>query len=265
MINIERIIQRVEFASVPTPKPKRVAAYARVSLGNDEMLHSLAAQVSYYNKWIHTHPGWVFAGVYADEAISGAKANRKEFNQMLTDCRNGKIDMIVTKSVSRFARNTIVLLETVRELKSIGVNVFFEEQNIDTGSSEGEFMLTLLASFAQEELVSVSENQKWKIRKMFEAGIPNNCSAFGYKYGNHKYEIVSDEAETVICIFSSFLAGNGPPTIAKELNDRGVPTRFHGIWRANTVRGILSNEAYVGKLTLQKTFRVSPITGERAL
>jgi len=146
-------------------KKTRVAAYARVSTGKDAMLHSLAAQVSYYNKMISEHEGWEFAGVYADEALTGTKDTREEFQSLISDCKAGIIDMIVVKSISRFARNTFTMLKTVRELKALGIDVFFEEQNLHTLSAEGEMVLTFLASFAQEEARSVSENMKWKIKK----------------------------------------------------------------------------------------------------
>ena len=147
-----------------------VAAYARVSSGKDAMLHSLAAQVSYYSDLIQKHPGWRYAGVYADEAMTGTKDNREEFQRLLADCRAGKIDMVITKSVSRFARNTVTSLETVRELKAMGVDVYFEEQKIHSMSGDGELMLTILSAFAQEESRSASDNQKWRIRKAFENG-----------------------------------------------------------------------------------------------
>ena len=153
-------------------RKKRVAAYARVSSGKDAMLHSLSAQVSYYNDLIQKEDGWEFVGVYSDEAITGTKEDRAGFQQMLEDCHNGKIDMVLTKSISRFARNTVTLLETVRMLKALGVDVFFEEQNIHTVSADGELMLTILASYAQEESLSASENQKWRIKKNFEEGMP---------------------------------------------------------------------------------------------
>ena len=143
---------------VQMKKLLRVAAYARVSTGKDVMLHSLAAQVSYYSEHIQSHPEWEYAGVYVDEALTGTKDNREGFQRLLADCRDGKIDRILCKSISRFARNTVTLLETVRELKGLGVSVYFEEQNIDTMSGDGEFMLSILASFAQEESRSVSEN-----------------------------------------------------------------------------------------------------------
>ena len=152
-------VSKVE--ALPRLAPEfRVAAYARVSSEKDAMRHSLSAQVSYYSNLIQSHPGWQYAGVYADEPISGTKDCREEFQRMLSDCRAGKINMIITKSISRFARNTVTLLETVRELKGLDIDVFFEEQNIHSKSADGELMLTILASYAQEESRSVSENMK---------------------------------------------------------------------------------------------------------
>ena len=167
---MERIITKVEQFIPAQPKAERVAAYARVSTGKDAMRHSLAAQISYYSDMIQKHHGWLYCGVYADEALTGTKDNRDNFQRMLRDCRAGKLDRIITKSISRFARNTVTLLETVRELKLLGVDVFFEEQNIHTLSADGELMLTILASYAQEESLSASENLKWRIRKGFEKG-----------------------------------------------------------------------------------------------
>ena len=169
---MERIVTQTRFAKTELPRAKRVAAYARVSSGKDAMLHSLSAQVSYYSKLIQNHGGWEYAGVYADEALTGTKDNRENFQRLLADCRNGKVDMILTKSVSRFARNTLTLLETIRELKNLGVDVYFEEQNIHSATSDGELMLTIIASYAQEESLSASENQKWRVRQQFQNGKP---------------------------------------------------------------------------------------------
>ena len=148
---MDRIIEKVHFDMPVQPKATRVAAYARVSSGKDAMLHSLSAQISYYSEMIQSRPGWLYAGVYSDEALTGTKENRRGFQALLEDCRAGKIDMVIVKSISRLARNTVTLLETVRELRSYGVDVYFEEQNIHTLSSEGELMLTILANYAQEE------------------------------------------------------------------------------------------------------------------
>ena len=159
-----RTIQQISFPAPMRPSLKRVAAYARVSSGKDAMLHSLSAQVSYYSEKIQKHTGWKYCGVYADEAATGTKDNREQFQKLLEKCRAGSVDLILTKSISRFARNTVTLLETVRELKDLGVDVYFEEQNIHSLSADGELMLTILASYAQEESRSASENRNVKGR-----------------------------------------------------------------------------------------------------
>ena len=161
---MDRKVQIIEKTNLELPKKKRVAAYARVSLGTEHMLHSLAAQVSYYSSLIQNNPEWEFAGVYADRDQTGTKDSRPEFQRLLADCRSGLIDMVIVKSVSRMARNTVTLLATVRELKELGIDIFFEEQNIHTMSEAGEMMLSLFAVFAQEESKNVSDNLKWRKR-----------------------------------------------------------------------------------------------------
>ena len=179
---------------VPHPqqleRKKRVVAYARVSSGKDAMLHSLSAQVSYYSDLIQGHSGWLYCGVFSDEALTGTKDDRESFQRLLTECRAGNVDMVITKSISRFARNTVTLLETVRELKGLGVDVYFEEQRIHTLSADGELMMTILASYAQEESLSASENQKWRIRKAFEQGeLIQLRFLFGYRITRDRIEI----------------------------------------------------------------------------
>lgn len=184
---------------------------------------------------------------------------------MLADCRSGKIDMIITKSLTRFARNTVTLLATVRELKLLEVDVHFEKENIHTLSSDGELMLTLLASFAQEESRSASENQKWRIQKMFEEGRPNTGNMLGYRLIDGTLQIVPEEAEIVRMIFADFLSGMGGHAIMKKLNRIGVPGKTGGIWRENTIYGILSNEKYTGNMLLQKTYRLNHISKKKMI
>ena len=259
-----KIIKKV--AHTPKLERKtRVAAYARVSSGKDAMLHSLSSQVTYYSSLIQKHGNWEYAGVYADEAMTGTKESRDEFQRLLADCRTGHIDLILTKSISRFARNTVTLLETVRELKLLGVDVFFEEQNIHTESSEGELMMTILASYAQEESLSASENQKWRIKRNFEAGKPWDCTILGYRAKNGVFEIVPEEAETVRLVFKWYLEGLGRQAIANRLNELGVPTRFERSWHQDTVFKMLRNEKYAGDLLLQKTFRTDHLTKQTRL
>ena len=174
----------------PMPKRKRVAAYARVSLEKDAMLHSLAAQVSHYSAFIQQNPAWIYTGVYADEGLTGTKESRPEFQRLLHDCRTGLIDMVIVKSISRFARNTVTLLSTVRELKGLGIDVFFERENIHSMSGDGELMLSILASFAQEESLSVSENCKWHVRKKFEQGEVTGMRMYGYRLKDRVLTIV---------------------------------------------------------------------------
>ena len=252
---MQRTIKRVEFPIPVQPKAKRVAAYARVSSGKDAMLHSLSAQVSHYSKMIQGQNGWLYCGVYADEALTGTKENRQGFQDLLAECRAGNIDMIITKSISRFARNTVTLLSTVRELKLLGVDVFFEEQNLHTMSADGELLMTILASYAQEESRSVSENQKWRVRKNFESGIPWKAYMLGYRMKDGRYEIVPEEADLVRRIYAEYLDGKGYEAIARGLNEDGIPSFFGATWHISEIGGILKNINYTGDLILQKTFR----------
>ena len=238
----------------PVHKRKRVAAYARVSSGKDAMLHSLAAQVSYYSELIQRNPEWEYAGVYADENLSGTKEARPEFQRMLRDCREGKIDRILCKSTSRFARNTVTLLETARELKGLGISVSFEKENIDTMSGDGELMLAILASLAQEESRSVSENCKWRVRKKFEQGIPTGLRMYGYDVRNGNFTILPEEAAIIQRIFHMYLDGMGSERIMRVLNAEGLPAPEGGPWNAGTIMMILRNEKYAGDLLLQKSY-----------
>lgn len=202
-----RKIEKIEVKIPTIVRPKRVAAYARVSSEKDAMLHSLSAQVSYYSSYIQSHKGWEYCGVYSDEAKTGTKDSRQGFQKLITACKDGEIDMVITKSISRFARNTVTLLETVRELKAIGVDIFFEEQNIHSLSAEGELMLTILASYAQEESFSASENQKWRIRKSFENGeLVNLRFLYGFQIKKGILTPHPDEALIVNEVFDRVIA-----------------------------------------------------------
>ena len=246
------------------PKRTRVAAYARVSDGKDTMLQSLAAQVNHYKNMIKNNPEWEFIGVYSDEALTGTKDSRTEFQQLLQDCRDGKIDMVITKSISRFARNTVTLLETVRELKAINVDVFFEEQNIHSNSGEGEMILTFLATFAQEESRSVSENMKWRIKKDFEQGIMwGGKPCLGYDLKNKQLILVPKEAEIVRMIYQLYFDGSGDEQICKILEAKGIVPKTGTRWYWSTIKAILTNVNYTGDLLLQKTFRENHLTKKR--
>ena len=255
-----RIITQTRFPKAQLPILKRVAAYARVSSGKDAMLHSLSAQVSYYSNLIQNHSGWQYVGVYADEALTGTKENRENFQRLLTDCRSGKVDMVITKSISRFARNTVTLLETVRELKNMGVDVFFEEQNIHSLSADGELMLTILASYAQEESLSASENQKWRVKQKFSNGQPWRTYMLGYRYDGEQLVIVPEEAEIVRSIFADYLDGKGVVTIMKRLNESGILTQQGFTWHQSSVQKVLRNYTYTGNLLLQTKFRENHLT-----
>ena len=260
---MERTIKRVTFHTLAAPKLKRVAAYARVSSDKDPMGHSLSAQISYFNNLIQKHPDWTLVGIYADEGITGTRADRPEFMRLFADCRAGKIDMICTKSITRFARNTVTLLETVRELKELGVDVFFEKENIHSTTSEGELMLTILASFAQEESRSASENQLWRVQKNFKEGKPWNCTMLGYRNENGQLIVVPEEAEIVRTVFRMYLEGCGTRVIAKHLNDNHILARRGNEWHEHTVFRVLNNYAYTGNLLLQQTYAENYLTKKR--
>lgn len=251
---MEKTITRLEPTTPYIPRKTNVAAYARVSSGKDAMLHSLSAQISFYSDTIQHRPGWRYIGVYADEAISGTKDTRDEFQRMLEDCRAGKIDLILTKSISRFARNTVTLLETVRELKQLNVDVYFERENIHSISGDGELMLTILASFAQEESRSTSENCKWRIRNDFKKGKPGNLRIYGYRQKKGVLIVEPKEAEIVRMIFSDYLSGMGRNLIMKKLREIGVKTLHGSAFYETQILAMLRNEKYVGDLLLQKTF-----------
>jgi len=233
---------------------KKVAAYARVSSGKDAMINSLSAQISYYSEYIQSQRDWEYVGVYADEAMTGTKESRPEFQHMIADCKAGKIDMIITKSISRFARNTVTLLETVRELKTLGVDVCFEKENIHSISGDGELMLTILASFAQEESLSVSENCKWRIRNNYEEGIPKGFTIYGYDIKKRKMTVNEGQANIVRQIFKMYLTGKGSNVIAKSLNEDGISSPMGKMWSECVIMDILKNEKYIGDLLLQKYY-----------
>jgi DNA invertase Pin-like site-specific DNA recombinase len=252
---MERIVEKVRFSGPLQHKLKRVAAYARVSSGKDAMLHSLSAQVSYYNSYIQNRPGWSYSGVYSDEALTGTKGDRPGFQRLMADCRAGNIDIVITKSISRFARNTVTLLETVRELKALGIDVFFEEQRIHTLSTEGELMLTILASYAQEESLSVSENCKWYWKQRMKEGcLVGLRDMFGYDIESGTVTVNEKEAEVVRWLFASYIDGASTTELANALTAAEVPRVGGGKWTATRVRDLLKNEKYTGNALLQKKF-----------
>ena len=249
------------FTAMPiTEKRKcRVAAYARVSTNSDEQKISYEAQVSYYTDYISAKPDWDFVQVYADKGITGTSTKHREhFNEMIADALAGKIDLIITKSVSRFARNTVDSLTTIRLLKEHGVEVYFEEQNIYSLDSKGELLLTIMSSLAQEESRNISENVTWGMRKRFADGkvaLPYK-QFLGYKKGADGVpEIVPEEAATIKLIYRLFMEGKSPAYIARFLSSCNIPSPAgRPQWRPETVKSILANEKYKGDAILQKTF-----------
>ena len=260
-----RTITKIE-STIPTiKKRKKVAAYARISMESERMNHSLSTQISYYNNLIQKNPDWEFAGVYADNGISGTStAKRDEFNRMIADAKQGKIDIILTKSIQRFARNTVDLLKAVRELKSLGIEVRFEKENINSLSGDGELMLSILASFAQEESRSISENVKWATRKRFEQGIPNGrFNVYGYRWEDDQLVIIPEEAEVVKRIFQNFLDGKSRLETERELEAEGIRTRRGYVMRDSNIHNILTNVTYTGNLLFQKEYIADPINKNR--
>lgn len=248
----------------PEDGKKRVAAYCRVSSLSEEQLHSYNAQVDYYRAQFAEDDSVIFIGVYGDAGISGTRAaNREGFLRMIKDCRKGMIDCIWTKSVSRFGRNTVDTLVYTRELRSLGVEVFFEKENIHTMDAAGEMMLTLMAAFAESESESMSKNIKWGKRRRFEQGLVSAVSINGmngFRQENGTVVVVEEEAEAIRRIYREYLDGYNMQEIAVHLNAENVPTKNDGIeWTGTQIRNILMNEKYIGDCLLQKMFSSDPI------
>ena len=246
-------------------KRRRVAAYARVSTDSDEQFTSYEAQVDYFTTFIKAREDWEFVDVYTDEGITGTSTKHREgFKQMIADALDGKIDLIVTKSVSRFARNTVDSLTTVRLLKERGVEVFFQKENIYTFDGKGELLITIMSSLAQEESRSISENVTWGQRKRFADGkVSMPYKHFlGYEKGPEGTPVINEEqAETVRLIFRLFLEGRTPNGIRKELEERSILSPGgNERWTSSTILSILSNEKYKGDALLQKRFTVDFLT-----
>ena len=243
----------------------RVAAYCRVSTAQEEQLNSYDVQVRYYTEKIRSEPKWAFVGIFADRGLSGTSTKKRdEFNRMIKMCRRGKIDMIITKSISRFARNTADVLKYVRMLKEIGVDIFFEEQNIHSTQPGAEFYITIYGSIAQSESENISANVIWgKNQSAKEGKVPFQYKRFlGYRRGpDGKPEIDPEQAEVVKRIYTSFLAGDSMTTIANNLTADGIPTPTgSGRWVPGTIQSIISNEKYAGNAVLNKTYVVDCIS-----
>lgn len=237
-------------------KKMRVAAYARVSTESEEQLLSLEVQKEHYENYIKANPYWEYAGLYFDEGISGTKIEKREsLLKLLDDCEKGKIDRVITKSISRFARNTVDCLEMVRKLTGLGVAIYFEKENIDTEHMSSELMLSILSSIAESESRSISENSKWSLKRRFENGTyVISYPPYGYENVDGKMVVVPSEAEIVKEIFRMAISGLGSYLIANELNKRGIATKKNSKWHSSTVQAILKNEKYTGDVIFQKTY-----------
>lgn len=251
------IIRKIDAQEPAAAQKLRMAAYCRVSTENADQKESLEAQKAHYETWIKRHSDWEFAGVFYDFGISGIKADSRDGLQaLLYACRTGSIDYVLTKSISRFSRNTADCLSLVRELLSCNIPIYFEKENIDTGSMDSELILSMLSSMAQDESESISKNVKWSIQQRIEAGtFKFGYPPYGYaKDANGDLVIEPTEAEVIRLIFSSALNGIGTYKIAQMLESRGIPTRKGGKWSGSTIKGILVNEKYYGAAAFMKTY-----------
>lgn len=262
---IESTKQLIQDTENSPSQKLRVAAYARVSTEQDEQQSSYEAQVNYYTTYIKNNPNWEFVDVFADEGVTGTNTKKREgFNLMISKALNGEIDLILTKSISRFARNTVDTLQMVRKLKAAGVEVIFEKENLHTFDSKCEVMLSILASLAQEESRSISENIRWGHQRSMQNGDVHMAysSFLGYRKGEDgRPEIVEEEAEIVRSIYQMFLSGMTIRHIASHLTDKGIPTPMKKkVWSVSTIKSILTNEKYKGDALLQKTYTTDYLT-----
>lgn len=249
-----RTVTKVEQPKVASRK--RVAAYCRVSTDKDAQLGSLENQIASFRFKAEQRGDWDLVSIYADEDKSGTSmVHREHFLEMIEDCKAGKIDYIIAKSVSRFARNTVDTLQTVRDLQKLGIGLFFEKENIDTADSLSEMVLTIMASFAQEESRSISENVKWGIRKRFEAGNEVKVPVYGFYHTDEElFLIQEDEAAVVREIFERFAHGEMPQAIMDDMIERGIKPPAGDCWKRLQIDRMIKNEKYVGDVVLQKTY-----------
>lgn len=260
-----KTITKIEAADTHTAKKLRVAAYARVSTSSDEQLISLDAQKNHYEVLIRSHKDWEFAGLYFDEGISGTKmAKRDGLLALLDDCEKGLIDYIIVKSISRFSRNTVDSIETVRRLCDMGIYIFFEKENIDTGKMEGELLLSILSSLAESESRSISDNETWSIKRRFMNGTYKiSYPPYGYDYIDGEMVVNEKQSEVVRWIFGQVLSGNSTAEIARKLNEVGVATKRGGSWTSTTINGMIRNEKYTGDVIFQKSYSDERFTRHR--
>ncbi|MEG1651120.1 MAG: recombinase family protein [Oscillospiraceae bacterium] len=247
---------------VQNEQKTRVAAYCRVSSDSCDQLHSFAAQVKFYTEYIGENPQWFLADIYADEGLTGTEMTKREdFNRLISDCRKGKIDRLLTKSISRFARNVVDCLKVARQLKEYGVSILFEKENIDTAYMSSEMLLAISGAQAQEESISISKNIRMSIRKRMAQGTYIASSApYGYRLVNNELEIIPEQAEIVKLIYDSFLSGMGKKKIADMLNDKQIPHNQNGKkWHITAISYILSNERYVGDALFQKSYQTETL------
>ena len=273
MADRERIVRTIPASFIRTTSNTavhllKVAAYARVSTKKDEQEDSYERQVEHYTRYIKSHVDWLFVDIYADEGITGTRTDmRTNFKRMMEDCRRGLIDKILVKSIARFARNTVDALNSIRELKEIGVAVYFENENIDTLTPGGEVLITILAAMAEQESRTMSTNIKWTYQKKFQNGdIQVNFKRFlGYtRDQDHNFVIVPEEAEIVRRIYREFLYGFSPASIAKRLTEEQIPTPSKKTkWYPSVIYSILRNEKYYGGLICGKTFKPDVLSKKR--
>lgn len=253
---MKRITKIEENKALSNSKKIRVAAYCRVSTASDEQLISLDAQKAHYEDYIRSNDEWEYAGLYYDEGITGTKKEcRDGLLSLVNACEKGLVDMVITKSISRFSRNTTDCLELVRKLLDLKVTVIFEKENLNTSTMESELMLSILSSLAENESVSISENSKWSVQKRFQNGtFIISYPPYGYKNENGEMVIVPKQAEVVRKIFADTLVGKSTHAIARELNEQGIVSKKGGKWTPGTVNAIIRNEKYTGDAIFQKTY-----------
>ena len=256
------IIHKANPKSPKIPQKKRVAAYCRVSTDRNAQLESLENQRAAFQHQLALHEDWVLVNIYADEGKSGTSVKgRPQFQRMIDDCKAGLIDCILIKSISRFARNTLDCVSLVRELQGYGVQIYFEKENIDTSDIASEMLLVIMASFAQEESRSISENVKWGMRKRFESGKEMKVPVYGYRHTEKElYIIVPEEAEIVREIFTRYVHGETPSALVADLTTRNVSPPAGDCWKLLQISRMLHNEKYVGDVVLQKHYVENHLT-----